>query len=81
MRVTDAEIAFAETLAGLAGEAIRPYFRNSHGLEAKDDSSPVTLADRAAEAAMRAAIEARFPDDAIIGEEYGVREGTSGRAW
>jgi len=81
MRVTDAEIAFAETLAGLAGEAIRPYFRNSHGLEAKDDASPVTLADRAAEAAMRAAIEARFPDDAIIGEEYGVREGTSGRAW
>ena len=73
MRVTDAEIAFAETLAGLAGAAIRPYFRNSHGLEAKADASPVTLADRAAEQAMRAAIEARFPDDAIIVEEYGVR--------
>ncbi|MEP7005169.1 MAG: inositol monophosphatase family protein, partial [Sphingomonas bacterium] len=67
MRVTDAEIAFAETLAGLAGAAIRPYFRRPHGLEAKADASPVTLADRAAEQAMRAAIEARFPDDAIIG--------------
>jgi inositol-phosphate phosphatase/L-galactose 1-phosphate phosphatase/histidinol-phosphatase len=81
MRVTDAEIVFAETLAGLAGAAIRPYFRRPHGLEAKADASPVTLADRAAERAMRAAIEARFPDDAIIGEEYGVREGKSGRAW
>ncbi|MDF0487109.1 histidinol-phosphatase [Sphingomonas sp. H39-1-10] len=81
MRVSAADLDLATALAEAAGAAIRPYYRQPAGLEAKDDASPVTLADRAAEAAMRALIEQRFPDDAIIGEEYGVREGTSGRAW
>ncbi len=81
MRVTPADIALAERLADAAGAAIRPYFRAPHGLETKADHSPVTLADRASEAAMRALIEAHFPDDAIIGEEYGTKEGSSGRAW
>ncbi|RZF65397.1 histidinol-phosphatase [Sphingomonas populi] len=81
MRVSAADLDLATALAEAAGAAIRPYYRKPAGLEAKDDASPVTLADRAAEAAMRALIEQRFPDDAIIGEEYGVREGTSGRAW
>jgi len=81
MRVTQTDRDFANQLADAAGAAIRPYFRAPHGLETKADASPVTLADREAEAAMRKLIEARFPDDAIIGEEYGVREGTSGRAW
>jgi len=81
MRVTQADRDFANQLADAAGAAIRPYFRSAHGLGTKADASPVTLADRAAEAAMRRLIEAHFPNDAIIGEEYGVREGTSGRAW
>lgn len=81
MRVTPADIALAERLADAAGAVIRPYFRAPHGLEIKPDHSPVTLADREAEAAMRQMIEASFPDDAIIGEEYGVREGSSGRTW
>jgi histidinol phosphatase-like enzyme (inositol monophosphatase family) len=81
MRVTQIDRDFANQLADAAGAAIHPYFRAAHGLETKDDASPVTLADREAEAAMRRLIEARFPEDAIIGEEYGVREGTSGRAW
>jgi inositol-phosphate phosphatase/L-galactose 1-phosphate phosphatase/histidinol-phosphatase len=81
MRVSPADLELAAQLADAAGAAIRPYYRAAHGLEAKEDASPVTLADRAAEAAMRTIIERRFPDDAIIGEEYGVREGTSGRAW
>ena len=81
MRITDADIALAHALADAAGAVIRPYFRRKHGLEIKGDQSPVTLADRESEAAMRALIEARFPDDAIIGEEYGTRPGKSGRAW
>ncbi len=81
MRVTQTDRDFADQLADAAGAAIRPYFRAPHGLETKADASPVTLADREAEAAMRRLIEARFPEDAIIGEEYGVREGSSGRAW
>ncbi|MCM8730982.1 histidinol-phosphatase [Hephaestia sp. GCM10023244] len=81
MRVADDDIAFAHRLADAAAVAIRPYFRAPHGLEIKDDASPVTLADRAGEAAMRALIEAERPADGIVGEEYGVRAGTSGRQW
>src|SRR3546814_4480907 len=53
----------------------------SSDLEIKPDESPVTLADRAAEQAMRALIEAERPQDGIVGEEFGVRAGTSGRQW
>src|SRR3546814_13070375 len=73
MRVADDDIAFAQRLADAAGLAIRPYFRAPHGLEIKPDESPVTLADRAAEQAMRALIEAERPPDGIVGEDFGVR--------
>jgi inositol-phosphate phosphatase/L-galactose 1-phosphate phosphatase/histidinol-phosphatase len=81
MAVTPADIALAERLADAAGAAIRPRFRAEFGLEAKDDLSPVTLADREAEEAMRRLIIAERPMDGIVGEEFGVREGTSGRTW
>lgn len=81
MPVTEADIALANRLADAAGAAIRPRFRAEHGLEAKADLSPVTLADREAEEAMRRLIVAERPMDGIIGEEFGVREGTSGRQW
>ena len=58
--------------ADAAGEAIRPFFRAAdRGLEVKLDLSPVTLADRAAEEAMRAVIAGRHTDHAILGEEGG----------
>jgi histidinol phosphatase-like enzyme (inositol monophosphatase family) len=63
--------AFAGHLADLAGAAIRPYFRQPLDVESKADASPVTAADRAAEAAMRRAIEAQYPEHGIFGEEYG----------
>lgn len=81
MAVTKADIELAERLADAAGAAIRPRFRAELGLEAKDDLSPVTLADREAEEAMRRLIVAERPMDGIQGEEFGIREGTSGRQW
>ena len=81
MPVSQADIDLAGRLADAAGAAIRPYFRAEHGLESKDDSSPVTLADKAAEAAMRRLIIAERPMDAIVGEEEDDRPGTSGRTW
>ena len=81
MSVTDADIALAERLADAAGAAIRPRFRAEHGLETKEDLSPVTLADREAEEAMRRLIIAERPMDGIFGEEFGERPGTSGRVW
>jgi len=81
MPVSETDVALAQRLADAAGAAIRPYFRADHGAEAKADLSPVTRADREAEEAMRRLIVAERPMDGIIGEEFGVREGTSGRQW
>lgn len=81
MPVSQADIDLAQRLADAAGAAIRPYFRADHGLEAKDDASPVTLADKAAEAAMRRLIVAERPMDGIIGEEEEERAGSNGRTW
>jgi len=64
-------VRFAEQLADAAGAAIRPYFRARFDIETKADASPVTVADRAAEAAMRQLIATRFPKHGVIGEEYG----------
>ena len=77
----DADIALAQRLADAAGAAIRPYFRTATPAERKSDASPVTVADRAAEEAMRAILKAERPDDAVHGEEFGTTTGTSGRTW
>lgn len=75
------ELELATRLADVAGGVIRPFFRARFEHEAKDDASPVTEADRAAEAAIRAILERECPGDAVIGEEYGEKPGTSGRSW
>ena len=75
------EIALAHQLAEAARAEIRPLFRTAIDSEAKADASPVTIADRNAETAMRALIEDAFPDDGIHGEEFGVKTGSSRRVW
>ena len=75
------DIALALRLADAAGEAIRPWFRKQIDVVRKDDATPVTEADRAAEAAMRRILAAEAPHDTVIGEEFGVTAGTSGRSW
>jgi len=79
--MTPADLALANRLADAAGAAIRPLFRGTWEEERKSDHSPVTEADRAAEAAMRAILEAERPDDGIIGEEYGNSNESAGRQW
>ena len=79
--VTESDIALAGRLADAAGAAIRPYFRARYEIETKSDRSPVTEADRAAEAAIRAILAAERPADGIIGEEYGVDRGEAERVW
>lgn len=75
------DIALAVRLAEAAGQAIRPHFRTGLDAERKADASPVTIADRAAEEAMRRILQAEVPQDAIIGEEFGNEAGTSNRTW
>jgi len=65
--------AFVDELAAVSGETIRPFFRTALGVENKGpagDFDPVTAADRAAEAAMRALINRTFPAHGILGEEF-----------
>jgi myo-inositol-1(or 4)-monophosphatase len=76
---------FAHALADRAGAAVLPHFRrrlavaNKAGTRGQYD--PVTVADRAAERAMRAAIAEAFPDHGIIGEEFAPRPGAGSHKW
>ena len=65
------ELALAEKLADTARAVILSYFRKPLNIDTKEDKTPVTLADREAERAMRGLIESAFPDHGILGEEYG----------
>jgi len=76
-----AEIVLAHRLADAARDAIRPHFREPVAAERKGDASPVTIADREAEQAMRRILTAEVPQDGVHGEEFGVTEGRSGRQW
>jgi len=67
-----AYLDFAHRLANAAGQVVRKYFRTPVAIDQKADASPVTVADREAEAAMRALIEESFPDHGIVGEEHGA---------
>jgi inositol-phosphate phosphatase/L-galactose 1-phosphate phosphatase/histidinol-phosphatase len=64
-------IALAEALADAARPVIRRYFRTPVAVDVKPDDSPVTIADREVESAMRALIVERFPAHGIFGEEHG----------
>lgn len=72
----------AELIAIQAGRVISRYYRSSNfAIETKGDGSPVTEADRDAEQFLRAQISREFPDDSILGEEYGIHSGTSEFTW
>lgn len=74
----------ANLMADAAGQVILPHFRSA-GLGADNKLpggyDPVTVADRAGEAAMRAVLAQHRPEDGILGEEMGTTEGTSGLTW
>ena len=63
--------AFLDELPAISRKVINQYFRQAFTVDRKSDDSPVTIADKTAEAALRAAISEEFPDHAIVGEERG----------
>jgi inositol-phosphate phosphatase/L-galactose 1-phosphate phosphatase/histidinol-phosphatase len=79
--VDPALLAFANGLADTAGAILRRYFRRGVAVDDKADLSPVTVADREAEAALRAAIEREHPADGIFGEEHGALRLDARRVW
>src|SRR5690242_9648911 len=64
-----------------AGQLALQYFDHDIAVEWKQDHSPVTLADREAEALLRATLLGRFPGDGFLGEESGDTPSTSGYRW
>lgn len=75
---------FAQRLADISGDIIRPCFRRRIDVSNKGAArfyDPVTEADSRAEQEMRAAITREYPQDGIIGEEYGEIIGTSEFVW
>ncbi|MEO6627593.1 MAG: inositol monophosphatase family protein [Aquihabitans sp.] len=80
---TDPELLeTAVTVIRQAGELTLQYFRRDDlAIDRKGDGTPVTVADRAAERLIREELEARYPDDGILGEEEAEKIGTSGRRW
>jgi len=73
--------ALAHRLADAAGEVQRRYFRTPVTVETKADQSPVTVADREAEAVIRDLIRAAYPDHGVYGEEHGAERTDAELVW
>ena len=80
-RCPDAFVALAERLATAAGEAALSHFRKPLEVERKADESPVTIADREAETAMRTLIAESYPGHGVIGEEHGSEHAGAEYVW
>lgn len=76
-------LPFLDRLADAAGESIMPHFRAAGRVDNKAATGfdPVTAGDRAAEAAMRALINAHHPQHGIMGEEYGNERLDAEKVW
>lgn len=75
----DLAMQTARHAAEAGGAAAMRHFRTGVRVELKPDRSPVTAADREAEAAIVEVIRARFPGHAILGEESGAHAGEEAR--
>lgn len=80
---TDAALLdWAVELTKEAGRRTLTRFRaDDLAIESKGDGTPVTEADKDAEAYVRRELAAAHPEDGILGEEEGEVIGTSGRRW
>jgi inositol-phosphate phosphatase / L-galactose 1-phosphate phosphatase / histidinol-phosphatase len=74
-------VALALALAEASGPIIARYFRTGAAIVDKADLSPVTVADREAEAAMRTLIAERMPEAGVFGEEMGADRADAEFVW
>jgi len=80
----EGRLAFIISAAQTSASVILPYFRSPLTIDHKDGQGrfdPVTEADRAGEQIICKMIEETYPDDAIFGEEFGKKSGTSPYCW
>jgi fructose-1,6-bisphosphatase/inositol monophosphatase family enzyme len=80
-RPLELELDAAVAAARAGGETALSFFGKRLHADWKADDSPVSEADRAADAVIRDSLEAAFPDDAVLTEESDERPGKSGRRW
>jgi histidinol-phosphatase len=76
----DSALDIARAAADAAAQVVARHYRGAFAVETKADQTPVTIADREAEAAIKRVLKARFPDHAYYGEEEG-REGQGDFLW
>jgi histidinol phosphatase-like enzyme (inositol monophosphatase family) len=74
-------LAFAVGAAQAGGQIALRYFQTELRVEAKGDSSPVTIADRECEQYLRGEIARAYPEHGIAGEEFGVARGDAPVRW
>ncbi|MGD9690492.1 MAG: inositol monophosphatase family protein [Phycisphaerales bacterium] len=75
-------LRFALVLADeVAARILRAYSPLGVRFDTKSDGTPVTVADRDAEAHIRSRVERAYPGDAFLGEEFGEGAGSSGFRW
>lgn len=72
-------MSLATRMADVADDLALAGFRTDHGVDVKQDGTPVTRIDREVEAALRDLIESQMPGAGILGEEYGETTGDDGR--
>ena len=66
-----------------AGKITNSYFKQNLIIENKAENffNPVTIADKSAEKKIREMIEKLYPNDSIVGEEYGKKSGSTDFTW
>ena len=72
---------FFELLAQESGKIVKQYFKSDYQIESKQDSSPVTIADKKSEEIIRSLISKEFPSHGIIGEEFGETNSGAEYSW
>lgn len=77
-------LAVMETVARAAGKLALSYFARLDELEIETKrvlTDMVSVADREVEELIRSRLQAEFPGDALLGEEYGLQAGSTGLTW
>ncbi len=81
MQHTHDDTTIAQMVARVGGQTAMRYFRQPVDIIQKGDDSPVTIADKNSEQAMRDLLSELRPNDAIYGEEMGGQVPSKGRVW